>query len=203
MDKVISFKGTAAPLPVKDVDTDMIIPAEFLTSTSRDGYGENVFQRLRENNPDFFMNDSRFSSASILVSDSNFGCGSSREHAVWALMGAGIKAIISKSFADIFSSNAAKNGLVLCVLEDKTVDELLRDLGNHPEELSVDLPGQTISRNSGQSFEFDYDPFCKHCLINGLDDIDYILSHEREIEDYRRKRANSRFYTTLEPNFRG
>jgi 3-isopropylmalate/(R)-2-methylmalate dehydratase small subunit len=167
----------------------MIIPAQFLTSISREGFGQNLFRRLRDADPNFAFNQRRFAGASILVAGSNFGCGSSREHAVWALAGAGIKVVIAKSFADIFYSNCAKNGLLLVVLPEPVIDRLLKEADQADLELTVSLENQKVTLPNGELFEFDYDPFRKHCLLNGLDDIDYILSMKEEIRAFRQKQS--------------
>ena len=194
--KVKTVTSKAMPVPMKDVDTDLIIPAQFLTSISKDGYGANLFRRLRDNDPNFPMNRKEFDGALILVTDSNFGCGSSREHAVWALTGAGIKVVIAKSFSDIFYNNSAKNALLLVVLEDKVVDEILQSAKNGDYEVSVDLESQTVTLPDGSSHKFEYDQFRKHCMLNGLDDIEYIRSHAAEIQEFRNRQEQQRFMST-------
>lgn len=171
------------PLPMNDIDTDMVIPAQYMTSVSREGYGENLFRRLRDAVPSFPLNLPQYKSAQILIAGINFGCGSSREHAVWALASAGFKVVIAKSFADIFRSNAAKNGLLLIELKDSEVDSLLEQ-AKTGLTLKVDLEKQLVVNNN-QEYHFEYDPFRKHCLLNGLEDIDYILSHKDKIATYR------------------
>ncbi|MBA3858544.1 MAG: 3-isopropylmalate dehydratase small subunit [Cyanobacteria bacterium PR.3.49] len=194
--KVTTVTSKAMPVPMKDVDTDLIIPAQFLTSISKDGYGANLFRRLRDNDPNFPMNRKEFDGASILVTDSNFGCGSSREHAVWALTGAGIKVVIAKSFSDIFYNNSAKNALLLVVLEDKVVDEILQSAKNADYEVTVDLESQTVTLPDGSSHKFEYDQFRKHCMLNGLDDIEYIRSHASEIQEFRNRQERQRYMST-------
>ncbi len=191
MKKFTQLKSKAIPLPVKDVDTDMIIPAQFLTSISSEGYGQNLFRRLRDNDANFPLNQEKFKGASLLVADHNFGCGSSREHAVWALTGWGISVVIAKSFADIFYNNSAKTGLLLIVLPEKVVDRLLSEAQSSDLELTINLEDQFVQHPSGESFKFEYDPFRKHCILNGLDDIDYILSHKQEITAFREKQKDS------------
>jgi len=190
----------AAPLSIKDVDTDMIIPAQFLTSISREGFGDKLFVRLRAAIPDLFLNQERFSKAEILVADSNFGCGSSREHAVWALMGAGIKVVIAKSFADIFASNSAKNGLLLITLDDATVDSLLTDSTQGDLVLTVDLLNQTIATKDGRAWSFPYEPFRKHCMLNGLDDMEYLRSRLPDIKRLKESQQSNRFFSVGSPN---
>ena len=181
---------------MKDIDTDMIIPAQFLTSISRKGFGENLFCRLREQDPAFPLNNKQFQGAEILVADSNFGCGSSREHAVWALSSYGFRVVIAKSFADIFSSNSAKNGLLLVTLPPEEIDGILDRSQDQETILTVNLETQTVLLPSGKTLAFDYDPFRKHCLLHGLDDIDYILSHKQEIQTFRERQDSNRFMST-------
>lgn len=185
-----SVKSKVVPLPIKDVDTDMIIPAQFLTSISRDGYGQNLFVRLKQQDPQFPFNLDKYKGAEVLVADDNFGCGSSREHAVWALQGANIKVVIAKSFADIFAGNSAKNGLLLVKLPEANVDRILLEARSGTYEVEVDLENSVVRTPDGGEHKFDYDPFRKHCLLNGLDDIDYILSFKDEITAF--KKENSR-----------
>lgn len=184
MDTFKTHTGLVLPLQLKDIDTDMIIPAQYLTSISRTGFGENLFRRLRDQDREFPMNLPKYKNASILVADSNFGCGSSREHAVWALQGAGFKAVIAKSFADIFYSNSAKNGFLLITLPEAVVDAYLERAQIQKLNLTISLLNQTVSDIEGTMHSFAYDPFRKHCILNGLDDLDYILSHKEEIDDY-------------------
>lgn len=199
MEKFKKLKSIAIPLPIVNIDTDMIIPANFMTSVSRDGYAENVFRRLRDNDENFPFNLDKFKNAQIIVAEDNFGCGSSREHAVWALVGFGIRAIIAPSFADIFASNSAKNGLVLIQQEKRIVKELLNLLEKQDLEIEVDLDQQKFTYNNN-SLSFDYDSFSKHCILNGLDDIDYILSHDEQVEKYNQKRKNNIFFSSTYSN---
>ncbi len=185
MDKFEKLKSKVVPLLMTDVDTDLIIPAQFLTSISREGYGQNLFRRLRDNDANFPFNLERFKNAAILVAGENFGCGSSREHAVWALAGAGIKAVIAPSFADIFFSNSAKNGLVLVTLPAPQVERMLVEAQAGEFEVTVDLESQSVTLPSGETFEFEFDQFRKHCILNGLDDIDYILSFKDKVAEFR------------------
>ncbi|MBU6454957.1 MAG: 3-isopropylmalate dehydratase small subunit [Cyanobacteria bacterium REEB67] len=185
MDKFETLKSKVIPLPMTDIDTDLIIPAQFLTSISREGFGQNLFRRLRDGDPNFPFNLDKFKGAAVLVAGNNFGCGSSREHAVWALTGAGIKVVIAPSFADIFFSNSAKNGLVLVTLTEAQNNRLLAEAQAGELEVTVDLQAQTVTLPSAEVFNFDFDPFRKHCILNGLDDIDYILSHKEKIETFR------------------
>ena len=197
MEKFTILSSKVMPIALKDVDTDLILPAQFLTSISKDGYGENLFRRLRDTDPNFPLNLSRYQGAQILVADENFGCGSSREHAVWALTGYGIRAVVGKSFADIFYNNSAKNGLLLVKLEEKLIDRMLEEAKSGEYRLTLDLETQTVTLPDGEKCPFDFDPFRRHCLLNGLDDIDYIMSHEDEIKRFRARQEPTRFFSTL------
>ncbi len=197
MEKFKSITAKVMPLSMKDIDTDMIIPAQFLTSVSREGYGQNLFRRLRDKDPQFPLNQAKYKDAKIIVADSNFGCGSSREHAVWAILDAGFRAVIAKSFADIFYNNSAKNGLVLATLPDKVMDNLIAAATQEELILTVDLEALQIRQQDGQIFSFDYDPFRRHCILNGLDDIDYILSTKDEIAKFRQQQAKQQYVSTI------
>ncbi len=188
------------PLPLKDVDTDMIIPAQYLTSISREGYGENVFRRLRDEDPNFPLNQEKFKDGKVLVARNNFGCGSSREHAAWALLGWGIQVVIAPDFADIFKSNSLKNGLVLITLPEETIEEILKSSESGEYEITVDLEHQKITLPNNQEHKFDFDPFRKHCILNGLDDLSYLKSHESVINSYQEKRQNNIYFSTQEVN---
>lgn len=242
MHKFQALTAKAVPLIRNDVDTDQIIPAQYLTSVSREGYGENLFRRLKDADPNFPLNQKKYKGAGILVTGYNFGCGSSREHAVWALVGAGFKVVIAESFADIFSNNSANNGLLLVTLPKDAIEYLCRRAENGDLLVTLDLEKQLVTisgerggaqsersngtqpdkrsgaqsersngaqpdRDSGtagdgtaptggatagddtastrRTFSFAYDPFRKHCLLNGLDDIEYILSFKNEINEFR------------------
>ena len=200
MDAFTTVRSIAGPLPLKDVDTDMIIPAQFLTSTSREGFGENLFLRLRGANPDFFMNQECFRSAEILVADSNFGCGSSREHAVWALRSAGIRVVIAPSFADIFSSNSGKNGLLLVRLETEAVAQLIKESATGALVLSVDLERQVVTSSDGLEWSFPYDPFLKFCMLNALDDMEFLRSRLLQIKEMKSKQRKNWFFSVGSPN---
>ena len=195
MNKFSTISSRAIPLNLNDVDTDLIIPAQYLTGISRDGYAEGLFRRLRDVDPHFPLNLPDFRQAQILVASENFGCGSSREHAVWALTGWGIQVIIAKSFADIFAGNSAKNGLLLITLPATTVDRLRSIAESSGELFEINLHTQTVSV-SGQTHPFEYDPFRKHCLLEGLDDLDYILSMRNQIEAFRRSSEKSHYFLT-------
>ena len=199
--------GIVAPMDRANVDTDMIIPKQFLKSIKRTGFGPNLFDELRyldegqpdaDNsgrplNPDFVLNKPRYQGASVLLARENFGCGSSREHAPWALEDYGFRAIIAPSFADIFFNNSFKNGLLPIILDEKIVDDLFKAVeANDGYQLTVDLEAQVIRTADGDEIPFDVDPFRKHCLLNGLDDIGLTLQDAdviRAYEEQRRQQA--------------
>jgi 3-isopropylmalate dehydratase small subunit len=200
MQKFTSVTSNVVPVPIRDVDTDMIIPADFLKGVTREGYGENVFKRLREQDENFPFNQARYQGAKILVADDNFGCGSSREHAVWALADWGIRAIISTSFADIFAGNCGKNGVVLVELEKEVVENLLERATVEDLKVTVDLANQLVELADGEKHSFEYDGFRKHCIISGLDDIDYIRTHKEAIDSFRERQAETTFFNSTEAN---
>lgn len=187
MDKITHVQGKVIPLAMDDIDTDLIIPAQYLTSVSAEGYGDNVFRRLRDNDPDFAFNRPEFKEANILVAKDNFGCGSSREHAVWALRQAGIQVIIATSFADIFANNAAKNGLVLIEQPANIVTRFLAAAESGDYHLDIDVDAQTIKTPDGESLNFQLDPFNHYCFVNGLDELDYLLQHKTQIEVFKQQ----------------
>lgn len=190
MEKFEVLKSTIVPLPVQDVDTDQIIPARFLKATSREGFGENLFRDWRfdqEGNPktDFVLNSDEFS-GSVLLAGENFGCGSSREHAAWALVDYGFKAVISSFFADIFKGNSLNNGLLPVQVSPGFLAQLFEKVQSDSNtEIVVDLPNQTVSlTGTDLSESFDINPYKKMCLLNGYDDIDFLLSKKAEIETF-------------------
>ena len=190
MDKFTTLSGIAAPMPMVNVDTDRIIPARFLKTIKRTGLGKNLFNELRYNadgseKPDFILNKPAYRNAKLLVAGENFGCGSSREHAPWAMIDFGIRCIIAPSFADIFSNNSSKNGVLLIALPQADVDKLMADAENGENaRLSIDLEKQQITRPDGEIIGFDIDPFKKHCLLNGLDDIGLTLQKKDKIDAF-------------------
>ncbi|MCC2625878.1 MAG: leuD [Burkholderiales bacterium] len=191
MEKFNSLTAQIIPLDLDNVDTDMIIPAVHLKSVSKDGYGEGLFSALRTMYPDFILNNNAYKNGKILVSKANFGCGSSREHAVWAITQYGIRAVVCSSFSDIFYNNAAKNGLLLIKMPENLVDSWISaSLNDASLEMTIDLPNQTISILK-ETHKFDYDPYNKHCLINGHDDLDYLLSCAEEIKKYEEKNSST------------
>ena len=193
MDKFTTLTGVAAPLPIINVDTDKIIPKQHLKTVERTGLGKALFEELRyrddgSENPDFVLNQPAYRQAKILIAGENFGCGSSREHAPWALMDFGIKCVIASSFADIFYNNSFKNGMLLIKLPQQIVNELMDDAKKGANaRLTVDLASQTITRPDGGSVKFDIDPFLKDCLLNGLDDIGLTLKKESKIAAFEQK----------------
>jgi 3-isopropylmalate/(R)-2-methylmalate dehydratase small subunit len=190
MDKFTSLTGIAAPLPMINVDTDKIIPAKWLKTIKRTGLGPALFEAIRykkdgSEDPDFVLNKEPYRKAEILVTGENFGCGSSREHAVWALHGFGIRCVIAPDFADIFYSNAAKNGILLVKLPQEQVDKLMEDAEKGENaRLTVDLERQVVVRPDGEEIHFDIDAFRKHCLLNGLDDIALTLEKNKDIQTF-------------------
>jgi len=191
MQKITQITGKAIPLNMNDVDTDLIIPAQHLTSVSRAGYGKNLFGRLKESDPHFVFNRAEFQGANILISGQNFGCGSSREHAVWALQEAGMQAVIAVSFGDIFFNNSSKNGLLLIQLPEKDIHTLLKLAADGQCHIDINIAQQTVTVNAQTSFQFAIDPFRKHCLLQGLDDLEYLLSHQSQIEAFARRKFPS------------
>ncbi|GBD39552.1 3-isopropylmalate dehydratase small subunit 1 [bacterium HR37] len=193
MEPFKTFTGIVAPLDRVNVDTDQIIPKQFLKRIERTGFGRFLFYDWRytedgKPNPDFVLNQKRYEGASILLTRSNFGCGSSREHAPWALKDYGFKVIIAPSFADIFFNNCFKNGMLPIVLLDETVDELFkRVLAKEGYKLTVDLESQTLKDEEGLIIHFEIDPFRKKCLLEGLDDIALTLQLEDKISAYEKK----------------
>ncbi|MDE1903574.1 MAG: 3-isopropylmalate dehydratase small subunit [Alphaproteobacteria bacterium] len=197
MQKFTTLTGVAAPLPMINVDTDKIIPKQYLKTIERTGLGKALFDELRYNSdgsekPEFVLNQPAYRKAEILVAGENFGCGSSREHAPWALLDFGIRAVIAPSFADIFHSNCFKNGILPIALPAETVAQLMDDARKGSNaRLTIDLAKQTITRPDGQVVHFEIDQFRKHCLLDGLDDIGLTLKKESAIAKFedRRKQA--------------
>jgi len=190
MDKFTQLTGVAAPMPDINIDTDRIIPKNYLKTIKRTGLGKAAFAEVRydesgKENPDFILNKPAYRKAQILVTGENFGCGSSREHAPWALLDFGVRSVIASSFADIFFNNCFKNGILPIKLPQEDVDKLMADAQNGANAtLTIDLEKQEIRRPDGGVISFDIDPFRKHCLLNGLDDIGLTLQHEKQINEY-------------------
>ena len=197
MEKFTTLTGVAAPLPLINVDTDMIIPKQFLKTIKRTGLGKNLFDEMRYAQdaaeiPDFVLNKPAYREAKILVTGENFGCGSSREHAPWALLDFGIRCVIAPSFADIFFNNCAKNGILAITLPQQDIDKLMDDAGRGANAiLSVDLASQTITGPDGGSISFEIDAHRKKCLMEGLDDIGLTLQKADAIAAYEARRAQA------------
>ncbi len=198
MEKFSTLITTAVPLPIENVDTDQIIPARFLKATDKKGFGDNVFRDWRYTNDgnkheDFPLNQPQYANAQILVAGDNFGCGSSREHAAWAIVGYGFKVVISSFFADIFKGNALNNGLLPIQVSPDFLTTLLKEVQTHPATpITVDLEAQTVHyKTSGQEIKttFEIDPYKKVCMINGYDDIDYLVNSKEKIENFEKERV--------------
>jgi 3-isopropylmalate/(R)-2-methylmalate dehydratase small subunit len=189
MQQFIKLTSKPIPLNMNNVDTDMIIPAQHLKKVNKEGYGEFLFSNLKQLYPDFILNNPNYSSGEILISRANFGCGSSREHAVWSLMQYGIKVIICSSYSDIFYNNATKNGLLIITVPSAVIDSWLNlALTNANNEMTIDLQQQTIEYCGVMQY-FTYDQFRRYCLLQGLDDLNYLLSHSKDISAYEQKFA--------------
>lgn len=196
MEPFTTLTATAAPMPIMNVDTDMIIPKQFLRTIKRTGLGVNLFNDMRYDEtgheiPNFVLNKEPYRNAEILVAGGNFGCGSSREHAPWALLDFGIRCVIAPSFADIFFNNCFKNGMLPIVLEQENIDMIMKEAETQ-NQVSIDLAAQKIALADGTEIGFDIDPFRKYCLLNGLDDIGLTLEKEASINAYEEKRANEK-----------
>jgi 3-isopropylmalate/(R)-2-methylmalate dehydratase small subunit len=196
MEKFTVLKGRAAPMPLSNIDTDMIIPKQFLKTIKRTGLGIHAFDEMRydENGKeleDFVLNKAPYRNAEILIAGENFGCGSSREHAPWALLDFGIRCVISTSFADIFFGNCFKNGILPLKLKQEEVDTLMAFAENGENEITVDLENKEV-RAGNHVFAFDVDDFRRHCLLNGLDDIGLTLQQKNHIDDYEQQLQNDK-----------
>ena len=198
MEKFEKLTGIAAPMPLVNIDTDMIIPKQFLKTIKRSGLGVHAFDEMRylddgSENPDFVLNKPAYRETQILVAGDNFGCGSSREHAPWALADFGIKAVISTSFADIFYNNCFKNGMLPIVMPQEVVDVLMKDADKGSNaRMTVDLERQVVTTSDGEEFAFEVDPFRKHCLLEGLDDVGLTMEKVGAIDSFEADAAQSR-----------
>ena len=198
MDKFTTLTGVAAPMPLVNIDTDMIIPKQFLKTIQRSGLGKNLFDEMRYTQdgaeiPEFVLNQPAYRKSEIIVAGDNFGCGSSREHAPWALLDFGIRCVISTSFADIFFNNCFKNGILPVVLPQEAIDVLMDDARKGANaRITVDLESQTVTASDGTSFHFEVDAFKKHCLMNGLDDIGLTMEKASAIDSFEKKNATLR-----------
>ncbi len=195
MEKFQTITSTYVPLPIENVDTDQIIPARFLKATTREGFGDNLFADWRYDKdgnpkPDFVLNDPTYA-GEVLVAGKNFGSGSSREHAAWAIGGYGFKVVVSSFFADIFRNNALNNGILPVIVSDKFLSGLFAAVNKNPDAtVTVNLEEQTISNNeTGVTESFEINPYKKECLLKGLDDIDFLLSNRNKIEEYEKNRT--------------
>lgn len=198
MDKFVKLTGVAAPLPVVNIDTDMIIPKDYLKTIKRTGLGTGLFAEARykedgSENPDFVLNKPAYRNAQILVAGDNFGCGSSREHAPWALLDFGIRCVISTSFADIFYNNCFKNGILPIIVSPENLEKLMDDASRGSNAvLTVDLEAQEITGPDGGKISFDIDAFKRHCMLNGLDDIGLTLEKASSISNFEKSNAAQR-----------
>lgn len=184
-----TITSQVVPIPRRDIDTDMIIPAEFLTCTVKTGLGKYLFAHVRESEKDFELMN-RFNNSQIIVARQNFGCGSSREHAIWALYDWGIRVIIAPSFSDIFKNNATKNGILPVILPKKVVESILNNaIYSDSYIVNVDLPDQRVQLPTGNTHRFEIDPYPKTLLLKGLDDLDYLLSYAKEIRLFNNKHS--------------
>jgi 3-isopropylmalate/(R)-2-methylmalate dehydratase small subunit len=200
MEAIKTLTATAAPLPLPNIDTDQIIPKQFLKRIERAGYGDFLFYDWRriQDGPDagkpdasFVLNKPEYKDAKILIAEKNFGCGSSREHAAWAIHQFGFRVVIAPSFADIFFSNAGKNGIILVRLSEADVETLLqRSTANPQHKITINVEDQTVTDEQGFSAHFDMDPFRKYCLVNGLDDIGLTLRYEKDLDKFEAKHDN-------------
>jgi 3-isopropylmalate/(R)-2-methylmalate dehydratase small subunit len=198
MDKFTKITGVAAPMPLINIDTDMIIPKLFLKTIKRSGLGVNLFDEMRydddrNENPDFVLNKPAYRKTEVLVAGDNFGCGSSREHAPWAIKDFGIRCVISTSFADIFFNNCFKNGILPIIMPKDVVDVLMQDAEKGANaRITVDLENQTVTTSDGEVFSFEVDSFKKHCLLEGLDDIGQTLGKVAAIDNFEAKASVER-----------
>jgi 3-isopropylmalate/(R)-2-methylmalate dehydratase small subunit len=198
MEKFEKLQGIAAPMPLVNIDTDMIIPKVFLKSIARTGFGKNLFDEMRYNRDgteieDFVLNKPQYRDAEILIAGDNFGCGSSREHAPWAIADFGIKCVVSTSFADIFFNNCFKNGILPIVLPQEQVDTLMADAEKGANaRMTVDLEAQEITTSDGETIAFEVDAFKKHCLLEGLDDIGLTMEKKASIDAFEAKASAAR-----------
>ncbi|MEO9781594.1 MAG: 3-isopropylmalate dehydratase small subunit [Sedimentitalea sp.] len=198
MDKFTTITGIAAPMPMINIDTDMIIPKQFLKTIKRSGLGVNLFDEMRYDDdgnelPDFVLNKPQYRDAEVLVAGDNFGCGSSREHAPWAIKDFGIRCVIAPGFADIFFNNCFKNGILPIALPQEVVDVLMKDAEKGANaRMTIDLEAQTVTTSDGESFAFEVDSFKKHCLLEGLDDIGLTMEKVSSIDTYESRNAMER-----------
>ncbi len=194
MEKLSRISGRAIPFGAKNIDTDIIIPAKWLKTITREGLGEGAFESIRAE-PGNVFDDPDFAGAPILIAGDNFGCGSSREHAAWAMLDLGIRAVIAPSYSDIFSGNAVKNGIIPVVLPQEAIDRLL-EVAREGHQIDVDLETQSVTTQFQDRFAFDIDPFRKHCLLNGLDEVALTLERQASIGQFESRRASAQGWLT-------
>ncbi len=194
MDAIRRVAGQAIPFGAKNIDTDIIIPAKWLKTITREGLGAGAFESIREIEGNVF-DDPAYAGSQILIAGDNFGCGSSREHAAWALLDLGIRAVLAPSYSDIFSGNAVKNGILPIVLPQAAIDRLL-EVARAGEPIDIDLETQTVTTPFQDRFAFDIDPFRKHCLMNGLDEVALTLERKDAIQSYENQRASAQSWLT-------
>ncbi|WP_395377496.1 3-isopropylmalate dehydratase small subunit [Marinicella sp. W31] len=193
MKKKTHVEGLCIPLAMDDIDTDMIIPAQHLTQTTQAGYGEYAFQRLKQSDPDCVLNKTAFDGAKIMISGANFGCGSSREHAVWAILEMGIQAIIAESFADIFRNNAQKNKLILIEQPASVCQRLITIAQSEPLSIRIDIRDTTL-HVMDRFIHFTMQPFFQHCLLNGIDELDYLSQQLTNIRRFKQQQSNTTLF---------
>lgn len=195
MEKLTRIDGKAIPFGLKNIDTDVIIPSKWLKTITRDGLGEGAFETVREVEGNVF-DDPAYARAPILIAGDNFGCGSSREHAAWAMLDLGIRAVLAPSYSDIFSGNAVKNGILPVVLPQEAIDRLM-EVASEGSPITVDLETQTVTTQYQDRFTFDIDPFRKHCLLNGLDEVALTLERDVAIGSFEAQRKNDQAWLTM------
>ncbi len=191
--QITTIQGLCAPMMMDDIDTDIIIPAQHLTQTSKSGYGQHAFARLKQADPDFVLNQNKYQKAKVLITGDNFGCGSSREHAVWAIQELGFQAIIAPSFADIFSNNARKNGLVLIEQPVTLCQQWAQQAKDHEFQITIDLVTAKIQAGN-EAYLFDINPFFQHCLTHGHSELDYLLSQQVAITRHQQAAINQQLF---------
>lgn len=193
---ITHISGLCAPMLIDDIDTDIIIPAQHLTQTSKSGYGQHAFARLKLADPEFVLNQARYQNATILIAGDNFGCGSSREHAIWAIQELGFAAIIAPSFADIFSNNAIKNNLVLIEQPMAVCQQLANHCKVSAQIMAIDLL-KSQAKTASLYFDFELNPFFQHCLTQGHSELDYLMTHQANIVDHKRQATNQQAFIHL------
>ena len=192
-----SIFGKCIPLEMNNVDTDLIIPAQYLTSVTKQGYAKHLFKRLKESSENFVFNLEKYQNANILISQENFGCGSSREHAVWALKEYGINVVIASSFADIFSGNSLKNKLLLIKLEEEKINQLIKNSYDNEYFLTIDLEKNEMKSSLNEVYKFEIDPFQKSCFMNGFDEIVYLNQFKNKINEFKKQQLEKNIIPSI------